>query len=47
MRAISADKRVLSCWSVNGQLRYRLVDSEANDVRRVVSVFDHIDTILS
>jgi hypothetical protein len=26
MRAIALDPSVAACWSVNGQLRYRLVD---------------------
>jgi hypothetical protein len=44
MKAIGADKRVQSCWSFNGQLRYKLVNE--TEIRKVVSVFDGIDTIL-
>ena len=44
MKAIGADKRVQSCWSINGQLRYTLVND--SEIRRVVSVFDNLTTIL-
>jgi hypothetical protein len=45
MKAIAADDRVLACWSINGQLRYRL-HTKPDEVRKVVSVFDPISTIL-
>jgi hypothetical protein len=45
MKAIGADPRVQSCWSINGQLRFKLVNSQ--EVRRVVSIFDPLDTILA
>ena len=45
MKAIGADERVAGCWSINGQLRYRLV-VKPDETRRVVSVFDPIETIL-
>jgi hypothetical protein len=45
MKAISADSRVFSCWSVNGQLRYRLVNSQ--EVKRVSSVFSSVEAILA
>ena len=44
MSEIQAAPRVQSCWSLNGQLRYKLKDSQ--DVKKVRSVFDSIDTIL-
>jgi hypothetical protein len=44
MRAISNDSRVDQCWAVNGQLRFRLVDSQ--DVRKVNSIYDSIEDIL-
>jgi hypothetical protein len=45
MRAIQQDERVQACWSVNGQLRFKLRDSD--QVRKVISVFDPLDKILS
>jgi uncharacterized protein YoxC len=45
MRAIAQDSRVLSCWSVNGQLRFRLNDSTV--IKRVSSVFESIDKIVT
>lgn len=44
MKAIAADSRVQSCWTVNGQIRFRLKDSDA--VRKVVSILDPLDLIL-
>lgn len=46
MRALNSHEAVQSCWAVGGQLRYRLADSE-DTIRRVVSVYDHIDDILN
>jgi hypothetical protein len=46
MKALAADQRVTACWSVGGQLRFRLANSPET-VRRVKSVFDSVDTILS
>jgi hypothetical protein len=46
MKALAADQRVTACWSVGGQLRYRLVSSP-EVVRRVKSVYDSVDVILS
>jgi hypothetical protein len=45
MKAVASDERVLACWSINGQLRYRL-HSKPDEIRKVVSVFDQIITIL-
>jgi hypothetical protein len=45
MKALAADQRVTACWSVGGQLRYRLT-SNPEIVRRVKSVYDSVDTIL-
>jgi hypothetical protein len=45
MRAISQDKRVLACWSVAGQLRFRLHGEE--QVRKVTNVFDTVEKIVS
>ena len=44
MRAIAADKRVLACWSVAGQLRFRLHGEER--VRRVHNIYSPLDTII-
>lgn len=45
LKELQADSRVESCWSVNGQLRYRLVGSE--QVRKVKQTLDSIESILS
>jgi hypothetical protein len=45
MRAISDDARVDQCWAVNGQLRFKLVNSQ--EIRKVHSIFDTIDDIIS
>lgn len=45
MRAISRDPKVHACWSINGALRFRLVDS--NVVKKVHSVFDSVESIIS
>ena len=42
---LQADSRVQSCWSINGQLRFKLKDSDT--VKKVKSVFDPIQVILS
>jgi hypothetical protein len=45
MRALADDDRVKACWSVKGQLRFVLHRSP-NDVKKVVSLMDTLDTIL-
>lgn len=45
MRSISKDPAVQSCWSINGSLRFRLVDSSV--VKRVSNVFDPIAKIIA
>jgi hypothetical protein len=44
MKEVQADSRVESCWSVNGQLRFRLSGSDT--VKRIQNIMDPIDTIL-
>jgi hypothetical protein len=44
MKEVQADSRVESCWSVNGQLRFRLAGSDT--VKRVYNIMDPIDTII-
>jgi uncharacterized coiled-coil protein SlyX len=44
MRALNSDQRVLSCWSINGQLRIKLTGS--GTVKRVGSVYDSVDSII-
>lgn len=44
MKAISQDDRVLACWSVNGQIKYKLKKCEK--VRKVISILDPLDQIL-
>jgi archaellum component FlaC len=45
MRAIADDERVKACWSVKGQLKFVLHKSP-NDIKKVVSLLDPLDTIL-
>jgi hypothetical protein len=45
LKALAADQRVSACWSVGGQLRYRLASHPAV-VRCVKSVYDSVDSIL-
>lgn len=45
MAEIQADPLVQACWSINGQLRFKLKDSDR--VKRVKSVFDTLETILT
>ncbi len=44
MRALAADSRVLACWSVAGQLRFRLNGEE--EIRKVDDIFSTIDDII-
>jgi hypothetical protein len=44
MKELQADSRVDTCWSVNGQLRYRLTGSET--VTKVSKVLEPIEAIL-
>jgi uncharacterized protein YoxC len=44
MRAISQDERVQACWTVSGQIRFRLRDS--SEVKRVTNIHDPLDKIL-
>jgi hypothetical protein len=46
MRALAADQRVSACWTVGGQIRFRLI-SNPETVHRVKSVYDTVDTILN
>jgi hypothetical protein len=45
MRAISDDNRVKACWSIKGQLKF-VQHKSPNEIRKVVSIFDPLDTIL-
>lgn len=44
MRAIAQDERVQACWTVSGQIRFRLQDS--SEVKRVTNIHDPLDKIL-
>jgi hypothetical protein len=44
MKEIQADPRVESCWSIKGQLRYKLTGSDV--IKRVNQVLDPIDSII-
>jgi hypothetical protein len=43
--AISQDPRTQSCWSINGQICYKLVNSTV--IRKVGSILDPLDIILA
>lgn len=45
MRAIAQDSKVLSCWSVAGQLRFRLHGEDR--VRKVLNIYATVDDILN
>jgi hypothetical protein len=45
LKELTRDSRVQSCWTVNGQIRFKLSDS--SEIKKVVSVFDPIDYILA
>ncbi len=45
MRSIAADPRVLACWSVAGQLRLRLNNSDT--VHKVHNIYETTDTIIT
>ena len=45
MRSIGAHKDVQSCWSVNGQLKFKMVDSSI--VKKVSSIYDTVENIIS
>jgi len=44
MRSIAQDERVQACWTVNGQIRFKLKNSET--VKKVNSILDPLDKIL-
>ncbi len=44
MKEMHADPRVDTCWSINGQLRYKLTGSDS--IKRVKQIMDPIDSIL-
>jgi hypothetical protein len=44
LKELQADPRVEACWSVNGQLRYRLTGSD--QVKKVKNILGPIETIL-
>jgi hypothetical protein len=45
MKALAAGQRVTACWSVGGQLHYRLT-SNPEVVKRVKSVYDSVESII-
>ncbi len=44
MRQLNTDPRCKACWSVNGQLRYKLNNSDA--VLKVPALFNSVDELL-
>ena len=44
MRAIGAHKDVQQCWSINGQLKFKMVDSTT--VKKVSTIYDTVDNII-
>ena len=47
MRSLSAHPKVLTAWSTNGAIRYRLEGDSSNTIHKVQNVFDSVDKILS
>ena len=47
MRALSAHTSVLSAWTNNGSIRYKLANDSSNTIHRVNNVFDSVEQILS
>jgi hypothetical protein len=45
IRALNSDSRVDSCWTINGQLRFKLANSST--VSRVASIFDSVDKVVN
>jgi hypothetical protein len=45
MKALAADERVATCWTSNGNIRYKLVDSQV--VKKVNWVLNPVDKILN
>jgi len=45
MRAIASDKRVLACWSVAGQLRFRL--HGVDKVAKVANIYSTVEDIIA
>ena len=46
MRALSADDRVLSAWSSNGVISFRLANDSTNTIHKVLNVFDTVEKII-
>jgi len=44
MKEIQADPRVDSCWSINGQLRFKMTGSDV--VKKVSQIMDPVDNII-
>ena len=47
MRALSSHPKVLSAWSTNGTIRFRLEGDTSNTIRRVQNVFDSVEKIIN
>jgi hypothetical protein len=47
LKALRDDKRVSRAWSVDGHIRYIAADDNDNVIRRVKSIYDSLDSILS
>jgi hypothetical protein len=45
MKQLSGDSRIQSCWTINGQIRFELVNS--TEIKKVQSAFEPIDQILA
>ena len=47
MRALSAHPKVLSAWSTNGIIRFRLEGDTTNSIHRVLNVFDSVEKLIN
>jgi hypothetical protein len=47
LRALASDTRVAKVWSIDGNLRFTLTGDASGSVKKVKSVYDPIDSIIS
>ena len=47
LKTLKADSRFASAWTVEGQIKYILASDSSKTVKRVLSVFEHPDTLIS
>jgi hypothetical protein len=47
LKGLAADERVGKAWSIDGSIRFTLASDQSNSVKRVKSVYDSINSIIS